>query len=155
MWAITTVVPMPRMLLSLRTERTISWLARRIAFSTRRAGAGRPASPPLGERNEAGMVGSLRGALPEMCLSIDSTARRVAARRGGGGGGGAGEGRPGVARPAPGKGGAPPPPGGGPAGARADLVGAVGKVRVALGGRGEAPPGVFVLPLGEEAPRPP
>src|SRR5436309_15287138 len=78
MWAITTVVPMPRMLLSLRTDRTISWLARRMAFSTRRAGAGSPTSPPTGERNEAGMVGSLRGSLPEMCRSIDSTARRDA-----------------------------------------------------------------------------
>src|SRR5437773_319377 len=78
MWAITTVVPMPRLLLSCRTERTISWLARRMAFSTRRAGAGKPASSPLGERNEAGMVGSLRGSEPEMCLSIDSTARREA-----------------------------------------------------------------------------
>src|SRR5437867_3120679 len=69
---------MPRMLLSFRTERTISWLARRIAFSTRRAGTGRPASPSAGERNEAGTVGSLRGSEPEMCLSIDSTARRDA-----------------------------------------------------------------------------
>src|SRR5262245_39916556 len=49
-----------------------------MAFSTRRAGAGRTASSPNGERNEAGRVGSLRGSLPEMCLSIDSTARRDA-----------------------------------------------------------------------------
>src|SRR5437867_8676078 len=69
---------MPRLLLSCRTERTISWLARRMAFSTRRAGAGRPASSSLGERNAAGRVGSLRGSEPEMCLSIDSTARRDA-----------------------------------------------------------------------------
>src|SRR5262245_13778717 len=78
MWSVTTVVPMPRMLLSLRTERTISWLARRMAFRTRRAGAGSSASSPNGERNEAGRVGSLRGSLPEMCLSMDSTARREA-----------------------------------------------------------------------------
>ena len=54
---------MPRMLLSLRTERTISWLASRMAFSTRRAGTGRPASSTPGERKEAGMVGSLRGSV--------------------------------------------------------------------------------------------
>src|SRR2546428_391224 len=78
MRAITTVVPMPRMLLSLRTERTVAGLASRMALRTRRAGGGRPASSPAGARNDAGIVGSLRGSLPEMCLSIGSTARRDA-----------------------------------------------------------------------------
>src|SRR5882672_4162660 len=69
---------MPRISRFLRTERTISWFARRTAFSTRRAGGVRAASSPCGLRKPAGMVGSLRGSLPEMCRSIDSTASRDA-----------------------------------------------------------------------------